>query len=125
MLMTAAAADIPDFCVTLGGDGTVLHTASLFRQEAALPPVTAFAMGTLGFLTPFEASNFEPLLSRHDSHQTYGFCVELSHYSRLVIIKRLERCCLLWHAAQHLDIVLVNESAWRAIDSHSRSRIQL
>lgn len=51
--------------MTLGGDGTVLHTASLFRQETALPPVTAFAMGTLGFLTPFEASNFEPLLSRH------------------------------------------------------------
>eukprot|EP00892_Ulva_mutabilis_P002108 jgi/Ulvmu1/11899/UM081_0058.1 len=56
--------DIPDFCVTLGGDGTVLHTASLFRADSALPPVIAFAMGTLGFLTPFEASNFESLLNR-------------------------------------------------------------
>ena len=50
--------------MTLGGDGTVLHTASLFRADASLPPVIAFAMGTLGFLTPFEASNFEPLLER-------------------------------------------------------------
>lgn len=60
----SSAADIPDFCVTLGGDGTVLHTASLFRSDGALPPVVAFAMGTLGFLTPFEASAFEPLLER-------------------------------------------------------------
>lgn len=42
----------------------MLHTASLFRSDGALPPVVAFAMGTLGFLTPFEASAFEPLLER-------------------------------------------------------------
>ncbi|GFH08622.1 uncharacterized protein HaLaN_03609, partial [Haematococcus lacustris] len=37
-----------DFCITLGGDGTVLHLASLFEgQDAPLPPVISFAMGTL------------------------------------------------------------------------------
>jgi hypothetical protein len=42
----------------------VLHAASLFPQDAPLPPLLAFAMGTLGFLTPFEAACFEPLLKR-------------------------------------------------------------
>lgn len=38
-------------------DGTVLHLASLFEEEP-LPPVVCFAMGTLGFLTPFDAGDF-------------------------------------------------------------------
>lgn len=54
----------PDFCVTLGGDGTVLHTASLFSETSALPPMLAFALGTLGFLTPFSVQNFRPLIRR-------------------------------------------------------------
>ncbi len=37
-----------DFCITLGGDGTVLHLTSLFIADEPLPPVVAFAMGTLG-----------------------------------------------------------------------------
>jgi NAD kinase len=56
--------DIPDFCVTLGGDGTVLYTASMFAENSALPPMLAFAMGTLGFLTPFQASSFQNLMGR-------------------------------------------------------------
>lgn len=51
-----------DFCVTLGGDGTVLHLASLFRDDEPLPPLVSFAMGTLGFLTPFDAGDFEACL---------------------------------------------------------------
>ncbi|BDA49473.1 NAD(H) kinase 1 [Coccomyxa sp. Obi] len=53
-----------DFCVTLGGDGTVLHLASLFREDEPLPPLASFAMGTLGFLTPFDAADFEACLQR-------------------------------------------------------------
>ena len=53
-----------DFCVALGGDGTVLHLTSLFWQDQPLPPVASFAMGTLGFLTPFDASQFQDCLSR-------------------------------------------------------------
>lgn len=37
------------------GDGTVLHLASLFSEDKPLPPCISFAMGTLGFLTPFSA----------------------------------------------------------------------
>lgn len=53
-----------DFCVSLGGDGTVLHLTSLFTEDEPLPPVISFSMGTLGFLTPFDAGDFQPCLSR-------------------------------------------------------------
>ena len=45
------------FSVCLGGDGTLLYASSLFQQS--VPPVMAFHLGSLGFLTPFEFQNFE------------------------------------------------------------------
>ncbi|KAJ9114667.1 hypothetical protein QFC22_005543 [Naganishia vaughanmartiniae] len=45
-----------DFVVTLGGDGTVLFTSWLFQR--IVPPVLPFALGSLGFLTNFDYSNF-------------------------------------------------------------------
>ena len=53
----------PAFCVTLGGDGTVLRVASLFARDTPLPPVVPLAMGSLGFLTPFDAANAEAILT--------------------------------------------------------------
>lgn len=45
-----------DLVVCLGGDGTLIHVCSLF--QSACPPVIAFHMGSLGFLTPFSMKNF-------------------------------------------------------------------
>ncbi|KAL0041291.1 hypothetical protein WJX77_011249 [Trebouxia sp. C0004] len=56
--------DDVDFCISLGGDGTVLHLTSLFVEDTPLPPVISFSMGTLGFLTPFDAGDFKPCLGR-------------------------------------------------------------
>lgn len=42
--------DIVDLIVTFGGDGTILHAASLFASSSRVPPVLSFSMGTLGFL---------------------------------------------------------------------------
>lgn len=53
-----------DFCISLGGDGTVLHLTSLFVEDTPLPPVMSFSMGTLGFLTPFDVGEFVPCLQR-------------------------------------------------------------
>ncbi|KAK4548493.1 hypothetical protein LTR36_009403 [Oleoguttula mirabilis] len=39
-----------DLTSTLGGDGTILHAASLFATAKSVPPVLSFSMGTLGFL---------------------------------------------------------------------------
>ena len=53
-----------DFCVTLGGDGTVLHLTSLFTEDVPLPPLVSFAMGTLGFLTPFDVAQYQSCLTQ-------------------------------------------------------------
>ena len=45
-----------DFVICLGGDGTLLYASSLFQQS--VPPVMAFHLGSLGFLTPFKFDNF-------------------------------------------------------------------
>ncbi|XP_066137971.1 NAD kinase-like isoform X1 [Euwallacea fornicatus] len=46
-----------DFIVCLGGDGTLLYASQLFQQS--VPPVMAFYLGSLGFLTPFRFDNFQ------------------------------------------------------------------
>lgn len=46
-----------DFIVCLGGDGTLLYASLLFQQS--VPPIMAFHLGSLGFLTPFEFDNFQ------------------------------------------------------------------
>lgn len=43
--------EVFDLVVTLGGDGTVLYASNLFQK--VVPPVIAFALGSLGFLTNF------------------------------------------------------------------------
>ncbi|KAJ9508800.1 hypothetical protein QJQ45_028113 [Haematococcus lacustris] len=42
-------AEFVDFVVCLGGDGVVLHASNLFKHS--IPPVLAFNLGSLGFLT--------------------------------------------------------------------------
>ncbi|KAM9919054.1 hypothetical protein OXX59_008216 [Metschnikowia pulcherrima] len=48
-----------DLIVSLGGDGTTLRAVSAF-SSGSVPPVLCFAMGTLGFLLPFDFSTFKP-----------------------------------------------------------------
>lgn len=47
-----------DLIVTLGGDGTTLRAVSAFLN-AIVPPVLSFAMGTLGFLLPFDFTTYQ------------------------------------------------------------------
>lgn len=54
--------DLIDLIITIGGDGTLLYTASLF--QGSIPPVMAFHAGSLGFLTRFSLENFEQKLQR-------------------------------------------------------------
>jgi NAD kinase len=51
-------ADAVDFVICLGGDGVILHAASLFNNSAA-PPIISFNLGSLGFLTSHKFDNFE------------------------------------------------------------------
>lgn len=51
-----------DFVVTLGGDGTVLWTSRVLGNMPT-PPVVPFALGSLGFMTPFPYASIQKTLS--------------------------------------------------------------
>ena len=58
-----------DLIICLGGDGTVLRTVDAFGLQetvdaSKIPPVLAFAVGSLGFLTPHAFADFEGTLGR-------------------------------------------------------------
>ena len=48
-----------DLIATFGGDGTILHAASLFAGASSVPPVLSFSMGTLGFLGEWKFSEYK------------------------------------------------------------------
>ena len=50
-----------DLVITLGGDGTVLFTSWLFQR--IVPPVLAFSLGSLGFLTNFDFEQYKMQLN--------------------------------------------------------------
>ena len=52
----AQLSEVVDLVVCLGGDGTMLHCSHLF--QGAVPPLVAFALGSLGFLTVHDYANF-------------------------------------------------------------------
>ncbi|KAF9168739.1 hypothetical protein DFQ26_000006 [Actinomortierella ambigua] len=47
--------------ITLGGDGTVLYTTSMFQRR--VPPLLAFHLGSLGFLTNFDFATYRATLT--------------------------------------------------------------
>ncbi|KAG7228983.1 hypothetical protein INR49_013216, partial [Caranx melampygus] len=49
--------DCIDLIICLGGDGTLLYASSLF--QGSVPPVMAFHLGSLGFLTPFKFESYK------------------------------------------------------------------
>ncbi|GME49125.1 Inorganic polyphosphate/ATP-NAD kinase predicted [Neofusicoccum parvum] len=51
-----------DIVLALGGDGTVLYASWLFQR--VVPPVLAFSLGSLGFLTKFDYDSHPETLSR-------------------------------------------------------------
>ncbi len=65
-------ADVIDLVLTLGGDGTMLWACSMFSR-GPVPPVVPFAMGSLGFMTPFSTSRLESVLARVTSVDA-GIC---------------------------------------------------
>ena len=51
--------DKVDLVATFGGDGTILHAASLFARASHVPPILSFGMGTLGFLSEWKFSEYK------------------------------------------------------------------
>ncbi|GAB2277037.1 NAD kinase 1 [Dionaea muscipula] len=71
-----------DLVVTLGGDGTVLWAASLFKGP--VPPLVPFSLGSLGFMTPFYSEHYKESL---DSILTGPISITLRHRLQCSIIR--------------------------------------
>ncbi|KAL5970636.1 NAD kinase [Taenia solium] len=54
--------NLTDMVICMGGDGTLLHVASIFQDT--VPPIISFYMGSLGFLTPFNFADFPHVLEQ-------------------------------------------------------------
>ena len=84
-----------DFIVCLGGDGTLLYASSLFQQS--VPPVMAFHMGSLGFLTPFEIENFEQQVTHVLEGNVFSHIhfplLSAARHSQKIILKLTSRSC--------------------------------
>ena len=52
---------VVDFIVCIGGDGVLLHAAHLFKRS--VPPIVAFNLGSLSFLTTFDFKDFKKAIS--------------------------------------------------------------
>lgn len=79
-----------DFIVCLGGDGTLLYASLLFQKS--VPPVMAFHLGSLGFLTPFQFDNFEEQVTN-----------VLEGHAALTLRSRL-RCIIVRKNQEHKEI---------------------
>lgn len=86
-----------DFIICLGGDGTLLYASSLFQQS--VPPVMAFHMGSLGFLTPFDFDNFQDKVNN-----------VLEGHAALTLRSRL-RCSIYRRENDNNDNTLCNSSS--------------
>jgi len=73
--------NLVDFVVCIGGDGTVLHSNSLF--PCAVPPVIAFHSGSLGFVREQISRHCEHarlLTSAPTTHSQYQYYEQLASF---------------------------------------------
>lgn len=94
-VLCAKSPQIFDVVVALGGDGTVLYASHLFQR--IVPPVLAFALGSLGFLTKFDFNDHRHSLARVFAE---GFNVNLRLRFEATIMRNRNREDL-----KHRDIV--------------------
>ncbi|XP_030522386.1 NAD(H) kinase 1 [Rhodamnia argentea] len=71
-----------DLVVTLGGDGTVLWAASVFKGP--VPPVVPFSLGSLGFMTPFYSEHYKEYL---DSILKGPISITLRHRLQCLVVR--------------------------------------
>ena len=112
-----------DLVVCLGGDGTVLRTVGWIGEcaevsYAPIPPIVAFGVGSLGFLSPFAVSDFKTVLARIlDPDRVYPVtlrsrlkCQVVQSKTAPVVVRRVLNECLVArgsHSAfQHLDCTI-------------------
>ena len=56
----------PDFCITLGGDGTILEAVTIIRDTAV--PILGINLGRLGFLAMFEKNRVSEVVAAFEQN---------------------------------------------------------
>ncbi|KAG8014287.1 NAD kinase [Nibea albiflora] len=75
--------DCIDLIICLGGDGTLLYASSLF--QGSVPPVMAFHLGSLGFLTPFKFESYKTEVAKVFEEDLSGTCVCVQVLNEVVV----------------------------------------
>jgi NAD+ kinase len=90
-----------DFAITLGGDGTVLHYNSLFANtKGPVPPVVCFALGSLGFLTPFQWARHREILE----------VINQAHRKPVFVCARMRLMCKVFRAPAGGGVINANNN---------------
>ncbi|KAL5719869.1 NAD(+) kinase [Ranunculus cassubicifolius] len=71
-----------DLVITLGGDGTVLWAASMFKGP--VPPVVPFSLGSLGFMTSYQHEHYKECL---DSIMKGPISITLRHRLQCHVVR--------------------------------------
>ena len=88
-----------DLIICLGGDGTLMFVASQFQKmDTPVPPMMAFSLGSLGFLTPFNHNGFEHCLDK------------VLHGLSPVTLRMRLKCKIVRTSQQNLDTVSTEDS---------------
>ncbi|XP_002974720.2 probable NAD kinase 1 [Selaginella moellendorffii] len=95
-----------DLVITLGGDGTVLWAASLFKGP--VPPMVSFSMGSLGFMTAFQSERYKECL---EYVMKGPVCITLRHRMQCQIVRNGES------SASEMHLVLNEVSIDRGMSS--------
>jgi NAD+ kinase len=77
-----------DLVVTLGGDGTVLYASWLFQCK--MPPLVSFHLGSLGFLTVFDYSDYKRVL--HQVIDGGGVHLNIRMRIQCGVYRRADKC---------------------------------
>jgi NAD kinase len=100
-----------DLIFTVGGDGTVLWVCSLLGILGSVPPIVAFSMGSLGFMTPFSVARLEKTITSVISPK-YNLPLMLRHRLQCRIIRHgqlKESFQMLDKAPCGEDVLVLNE----------------
>ena len=100
-----------DLIFTVGGDGTVLWVCSLLGILGSVPPIVAFSMGSLGFMTPFSVARLEKTITSAISPK-YNLPLMLRHRLQCRIIRHgqiKESFQMLDKAPCGEDVLVLNE----------------
>lgn len=97
-----------DIAVCLGGDGTLLFVNALLQNDLnpfpVVPPIVSFSLGSLGFLTNFDANDYQNVLSKLFTVEQHPVSIVLRDRLRIRIIRATGECEKEFHALNEVVI---------------------